>query len=344
MGAEIFMSVLTQLGSYYDSIIGTLMGSFGGFARAIVYLYFVLMAIGFVKASFGEHTKELAFSALLLVFLHTFVMETSAFKEWIMSPFLNLVFNLSSFFLRSGPGNDSVGQLFSRLDATFVLMKNTLDQLWPNSSFLMDAPNYIKATFALGLMTLTFGAAYIAYLMLLIVSVFGMYVLFIVGGICIFFGAFKKTRFITWAWCRALANYGLLMIFASIVMGICINGLESSMTQLAANSDPSLGYFTREIGYVVAWSLLTVGLLLKSADFAAALSGGMAGSTSMVTGGLAMAGGAIFSGAQMITQNQYTRAAAGRFASSVMNAGPYAYSKMLGIARTSSEQKGIERR
>ena len=333
MGTEIILSVLGQLETYLALIFGSFMASFGGFMSAFVVLYMLLMGLAFFKSTFAEHTKEIGVSIILVIILHGFIMDYSAYQYWVVSPVKNTVLDMSSFFANAGAGGGGIEGIFRKLDEAVIKMKETTDYIFPHTNFLMDAGNYIKATMALGAMALAFGAVYVAYAILVCMGFFSLYVLFIVGGPCIFFGAFKATRFVTWSWCRALANYALLIVFASMVMGICINGISSSMDLLAQNSDPSMGYFTREIGYVVCWSLLSLGLLLKSADYASALSGGMAGSTAMVTGGLALTGGALFGASKMAADNRFTRGAGKRLGNGLGAIGSRAYSAMKGINR-----------
>ncbi|MEW6594153.1 MAG: type IV secretion system protein [Thermodesulfobacteriota bacterium] len=338
MGTEIILVVLDSLDKYFMLIFGSFMASFGGFARAFVLLYLLLMGIGYLKAKFGEHTKEIGWSILLIIALHVFVMELAVYKEWFVDPIKRITMHMASFFVNAGMGgSDGLEGLFTRLDDAFVKMETTVDAIFPTGNLIMFASDYIKATLALGAMTLAFGAVYVAYVITLCMGFFSMYVLFVVGGICIFFGAFKQTRHVTWSWCRAVANYALLVIFASMIMGICVDGISHAMDKLAANSDPSLGYFTREIGYVICWSLLSLGLLLKSADYAAALSGGMAGSTAMITGGLAMTGGAMFSASKLAYNNPFTRGAANKVGGWIKEGASRAYSKMKGIKRSSGE-------
>lgn len=334
MGTEILLVVLDSLDKYFMQIFGSFMASFGGFARAFVVLYCLLMGIGYLKARFGEHSKEIGWSIVLIITLQFFIMETAVYKGWVVDPIKKTTVNLASFFVNAGMGSgDGLEGLFTRLDDAFVKMKTTVDAIFPTGNLIMFASDYIKATLTLGAMTLAFGAVYAGYVILLCMGFFSMYVLFVVGGVCIFFGAFKQTRHVTWSWCRAVANYALLVIFASMIMGICVDGISHAMDKLVANSDRSLGYFTREIGYVICWSLLSLGLLLKSADYAAALSGGMAGSTAMITGGLAMTGGAMFAATKLAYDNRFTRGAANKAGGWVKEGASRAYSATRGIKR-----------
>lgn len=335
MGVDIIGAVLGQLGIYFTAIFGALMESFGSFARAFVLLYFLVMGIAFFRATFKEHTMEVFWSILLLITLHAFIMETAVYAHWVVDPIKRTTVNAATFFVNAGTGGGGgIEGLFQKLDKAFIKMNDTIDYIFPTGNILINAGDYIKATMALGAMTLAFGAVYVAYVILLCMGFFSMYVLFVVGGVCIFFAAFKRTRHVTWSWCRALANYALLVIFASMVMGICVNGITLAMDSLAKHADPSLGYFTREIGYVICWSLLSLGMLLKSADYAAALSGGMAGSTTMITGGLAMTGGAIFAASKLAYDNRFTRGAASTASGYVGAAGSRAYSALKGIKRS----------
>lgn len=334
MGVDIIGALLKGLDAYLALIFSSFMASFGGFMKAFVVLYMLLMAIAFLKATFAEHTKEIGVSIILLIVLQEFIKDYSVYQYWVVSPIRNTALQMASFFVNAGTGGGGgVEELFVKLDKGFIKMNEAMSWMFPTSNPLLHTFVFVAATLALGAMTLAFGAVYVAFIILICMGFFSMYVLFIVGGPCIFFGAFKATRFVTWSWCRALANYTLLIVFASLVMGLCINGISTAMDSLVANSDPSLGCFTREVGYVICWSLLSLGLLLKSADYASALSGGMAGSTAMVTGGLALAGGAMFSASKMAANNPATRLAGKGIRKGLGAIGNRAYSAMKGIKR-----------
>lgn len=336
MGVDIIGAVLKQLDAYLALIFGSFMASFGGFMKAFVVLYLLLMGIAFIKSTFAEHTKEIGLSIILVIVLQEFIKDYSVYQYWVVAPVRDTALHMASFFVNAGTGGGGDGGLegiFFKLDESFLKMADTVQFLFPKANPLWHPFDFVSAIMSLGAMTLAFGLVYIAYMILVCMGFFSMYVLFIVGGPCIFFGAFKTTRFVTWSWCRALANYTLLVVFASLVMGICINGISTSMDSLAANSDPSMGYFTREIAYVICWSLLSFGLLLKSADYASALSGGMAGSTAMITGGLAIVGGGLFAASKMATNNSFTRGAAKGLGQGLSVIGNRAYSNMKGINR-----------
>lgn len=342
MGVEIIGSVLDELDKYLAAVFGGLMGSFGLFIRAFVVLYLLIMSVGYFRASFAEHTKEVGWSIVLVITLQAFVMETTVYHHWIVNPIKATAINMAGFFVNVGRGGGGLEGIFQKLDEAFIKMNDTIEYIYPHKNFLMNAKEYFLATMALGSMALAFGAVYVAYMILVCMSFFSMYVLFVVGGICIFFGAFKQTRTVTWSWCRAIANYALLLVFASIVMGICINGITHAMDQLAQHSDPSLGYFTREVGYVICWSLLSLGLLLKSADYAAALSGGMAGSTAMITGGLAITGGAMFAASKLAYDNRFTRGAGSAAAGYIGAGARRASSALKGIKRSSGGESNTD--
>lgn len=334
MGAEIVGAVLKQLDAYLALIFGSFMASFGGFMSAFVVLYMLLMGLAFFKSTFAEHTKEIGVSIILIIVLQEFIKDYSAYQYWVVSPIRNTALDMASFFVNAGTGGErGIEELFMKLDEAFIKMKQATDHMFPRGNPLTQAGEFILATMALGTMTLAFGTVYVAFTILICMGFFSMYILFIVGGPCVFFGAFKATRFVTWSWCRALANYALLIVFASLVMGICIDGISHAMDSLVANSDRSLGYFTREVGYVIVWSAFSLGMLLKSADYASALSGGMAGSTAMITGGLALTGGAMFSASKMATNNPATRLAGKGIRKGLGAIGNRAYSAMKGIKR-----------
>lgn len=337
MSLEIVTYILHRLNSYLLAVHEPLMSSYGGIARAIVVLYVMIMGIGYLRASFGEHSNEILSSIVLVIILQSFIMETQVYIEWIVEPILKTVLALASFFINAG-GTTSFEGVFVKLDESFILMKNTLEVIAPDTwNPIVEFGYFIKSFCALGVMTIAFGAVYITYMVVVVMGFFSMYVLFIVGGPCLFFAAFKKTRFLAWSWLRAIANYALLIIFSSIVMAICVNGIEEAVKHLAKYGDPSFGYMTREVGYVVCWSFITIGILLKSPEYAAAITGGMAGSTSMATAGLGLTGGVLVSTIKFTGENRFSQRLLNNRASNIKK------DLSLGGGRPYSASKGIYR-
>ena len=166
----------------------------------------------------------------------------------------------------------------------------------PKDNFLTNAGLYIKAAAALTLLGLAFAAAYFAFFFLFAMSIFAIHVLFIVGGICIIFAAFPQTRHITWQWIRTLVNYGLTAIFASLIMGMFLSGINTAIDDLARIAQATNEIFTPEYATALVWAALAFGMLLKAPDLAAALSGGTAGSTAGITAGLSLVSTSILKG------------------------------------------------
>jgi hypothetical protein len=127
----------------------------------------------------------------------------------------------------------------------------------------------------------------------MLLAIFALHIYFLVGGIFLFFLVLKNTRHLFWAWFRAVMNQGMVMIFAAIVMSMCFFGIDEASKTFVATADVSKGFFRLEYAMIIAWCVVCFIMLLKVPDLAAALSGGMAGSTMEIARTVSMIGGGV---------------------------------------------------
>jgi type IV secretory pathway VirB6-like protein len=294
-GYALFMSFFTKLDLYVSSIFTALMTAFGNFGRAFVVLYIVCMAIFLMYGNGGEKTKSLGVSIILLALLWAMIMETNLYFNWFIDPIVGITLDLSSFFIGAvGSDNFPVGSglstLFKNLDAISFKVFDLAFKVKPSGNFALNAWSYLQTGLLAVILLGCFTAAYVAFLVQIILGFFSMYVMFVVGGICIFFAAFRQTRFIFWAWLKAVINYSLLVVFSSIVMSICFFGLSDAIDKLIVYKGAA-ALATPAYWMTICWAILTFAMLRKAADYASSLSGGQAGSTSNIVGSIGAAAG-----------------------------------------------------
>ncbi len=304
-GYALFVSFYGKLNIYISTVFSTLMEHFSGFAIAFGTLYII---IGAYRVLWGKGLSSLSEAGEVgmgLVFagalLQGMIYGNNYYMDWVVLPVVQTTTKLAGFFINEISGDTLTGSgikaLFQGLDAlSYQIFDFLLKYDPPGASWATNAWGYMQAGLLVIALFASYAGAYVVFLVLLILGYFSLYVLFTVGGICIFFGCFKKTRFIFTSWVKAVANYALVIVFTSIIMSICYFGLQQELTALMALKG-SNALFTTQYLSALCWSILTFGVLLKAPDFAAALSGGQAGSTSGIAGGIGMVASA---GAPMV--------------------------------------------
>jgi len=337
-GLNIFAAFLNQINSFITTVFPKLMDSFDVFAYAFVLLYIVVVGILLMKGTFGkEKSIEFAASMIILVILGP-LMTTGGFFKWFVQPVIGSVMDIAGFFVNAVhsdlPGGSGLSALFAGMDEMSFKLFDILFKIEPDGNFLTNAWKYLRMGSLVLLLLIIYSAAYVTFLALMIMGFFSMYVLFIVGGVCIFFAAFKQTRFIFFAWLKGIINYALLVIFASIIMSICYFGLADTVESLIDLNTVNI-VFTKQYWACVCWSLLTIAMLLKAPDFASQLSGGMAGSTSGIAGGLAVVGGggAAVAGKAAQSGSAYIGKGAAAAAPAAVSGMQRAYSQIIGLPK-----------
>jgi len=348
-GYALFYSFFEKLNVFLVTVFSSLMESFGGFATAFLLLYIVLVGIDTMYTN-----KIIKSQSDLMEFIGSIIiagvlvagLEYGFYKEWFVNPIVGTTTKLASFFI--GTINDDfasgsgIKSLFQNLDAlSFKIFDFLLKYDPPGATWATNAWGYMQAGLLAIALFASYAGAYTVFLVLLILGYFSMYVLFTVGGVCIFFAAFSKTRFIFYSWLKAVINYALVIVFTSIIMSICYFGLSEELTALIAIKG-SGSLFTTQYLSALCWSVLTFGVLLKAPDFAAALSGGQAGSTSSIAGGIgavAGAGASVMGLSAMTGQGGGAAQAGGRMAMAGGKAGGNL--AMQAAARPFSAMKGM---
>lgn len=287
LGSIIINHLMTQIERYQASIFGGLTEGFLGFSRAFVTLYVVLVGYRVLMGKTGERAKEWATSVVLLVVLQGVLFESRAYAEWITEPIKSIMFSLAA--LMSGGGDDAFAA-FGRLDSVMLTITQAVDRLDPGGNLLTNTMAYLKVAAASLLLLIFTGGLYLVYLVLIGLALFAVYILFLIGPPFLFFAVFSETRFIAWAWVKAVAQYALWFVLLSLVMGIGIEGIELAGGMLSNWDVVRDGVFTKQYAMTLLMCALVSYFLLKVADISSALTGGT-GMQSGLAGGM-LAGGA----------------------------------------------------
>jgi hypothetical protein len=278
---SIFMLLVNNYNAYFISIFDSLMDSFGVFFRGIMVLYTVF--IGYMYMTNRDEGAKLLKSYLLVAMFYTFVMETDLYMYTVYEPFMSMVEDLSTFFLQ-GKVYSSV---FATLDDLAIKFIVKSADLWPSGSWWPS--DYIFAIVGYVALYGFFFTMIFAFLAIYVISFFSMCLFLLLGGIFILLGCIDKTRSMFFAWLKNLLQFAFTIIFASIILGITSDGVMNSIDDLGRLDVNN--FLTVEFFGFIGWCAITIVLFLKSADFAAGLTGTIAGSTVALAGGMARAGG-----------------------------------------------------
>jgi len=343
---KIFRLFQTVLDDYLITILTKIPGSFTGLAVILTALYVFYVMIQVPLGNISK-PKEAVMTCFLLILCNSLIFDALTYISWIVSPFSDLTYKLAGFFVTTENVFSGSEQLFG-IDACFSRLGGLMDKtfqfcfsLQPKLSMmdLWKAFMNVSAFFMLITPILVYS---LSYLTLCCISLFMSYILWVVGPIFIFCFCFKGARGYFKNWATALLNYALIIIFASLLVGITSNVINLSMKKLYnTTGDFHALMFEPSFWLVFFINLLSIGLLLKVPDIAASLSGGQAGSTAGITGGISAIGGLAASG------GAFAMAKGGAFAGKAgavgAGMGRNAYSKFAppGVKNTADKTRNL---
>lgn len=299
---DIYNQLQASIAKATSGVFGGFMGSFGTLAIGIAALYIAITAIRMIRGDV-EHIKEALTTMFLLAVISNIIFNTASWTSWVVEPILQTITGTSNFLVSKATGGATGDIQASMFDATDKIM-SAVTQMGKSSSIWDTLKNFdIKfASFvaqiavSVAIFTIT-----VTYLLILLLNWFKIYILLGIGGVWMFFAAFKSTRHIFWAWLRAVANYGLVVVFASLVMGVCIGIIGEQASAFATqNFDTVDPLFNQEFIALIIACVITWCFLLQAPDLAAALSGGSAGNTAGIAGVVSMGAGALYGGAKWV--------------------------------------------
>lgn len=294
-GGDIYILLQNTLDAYTESITTAIHGQLGDVVHLIVSFYFIF---GFFGVMTHRFKPDMLWSVVLIPCLWSLLSYDNLYLEYCCYPFLDLAEGASSFLIGfTGAENvTDIYSLFRALDSIFSKLWTTVMSLSPSGGILSDTIHLFKVELALTIITIAYLLVYICFFVTLCTSIFSMYALFMLGGPFVFLAAFRKTRHLTMNWIRALFTFALTIIFSCLVMAICLHGFELTISVFTATK---LGdeIFSLQYISVVVMAALAFILVLKTPSLAAALTGGQADNSSMLSSTLSMAGGVAVAGA-----------------------------------------------
>ncbi len=335
---NLFAAFFEKFNDFMAAIFPQLSEPLNHLVTAFVTLYIIVISIAIMCTKLGGKEKEFFISMILLAGLKLFLFDFDVYNYWVIGPLIGSVLDLSGFFInivnttnQNNYGGSGLSALFNALDALSFKLFDFVTKIEVKGNFIWNAWTYMQTGTGVLILFASYAAAYVAFLAMMIMGVFSMYVFFAVGGICIFFAAFKETRFIFFAWLKGVSNYALLVVFASIIMSICYFGLSETIDKLIQKEGHNIIFTSQYLG-AVCWSLLTIGMLLKAPDFASQLTGAVAGSTSGIAAGMSLSGS---SGAMMLGNAATAGGSAGwtgiKKGGQIASGGTRAFSRMMGL-------------
>lgn len=316
ISAVVFSNLILMCTQYVASIYEGLMDSFGLFFRAIVTLYIVYTGFRYYKAESKVSVYDLLLSCVIASSIYSVVFEWAWFYDFVIKTAVNLTLDISSYFISKAPtsggaeGFGNVHEVFNSLDQTVMVFFRSIQDLSPKGNLLTNAWRYVCFVLAMGPLFMAFLAMYAAFFVVFGVAFFSMFIFFILGGPCLLFVAFKETRHVFFTWCRGLLNYMLLAVVAAIVMGICGKGISEAVSAFTAQSETVSVIISESYLKILIWCAFCFAMILKSPDFAAHMTGTMAGSTSGIAGALSAGTSAL--GGGLFAASKFTGVAAGR--------------------------------
>lgn len=290
LATAIFNTLVETGGDVIDTTYAVIMGSWPGLT--IVTLYIIAVGYAVIMGRMGDRSKEWALSALLMTVIGGIAADQGSYSEWIAGPIYDMAFNLAAVGAQSGEGG-GVAATFNLMETTIGRTLAIIDNLDVPGNILTNGWLYMKvgaATFVLGLLGV---ALYLATLALMCIAFFSLFMMLLVGGPCLWLVSFKETRHITWAWLRATANYSLWAFFIGIVASVGVTLTDAAITDLMRWDIARDGVFTKRLGASMLLMALTIYMLLKAADWAAAITGGTSTNTGIIGAMGSMAGGAL---------------------------------------------------
>lgn len=294
---NIFTSIESKLDGAVYELFQHIMGSaFSDFAHAFLVIYIMIVSYLVIKGLSGSKTKEMAMSLILLPALWSFVFNVDTYFDWFVDPFIDTSMNLAGFIIAKIPPEDNMAAL-DGVKGIFKSLDGLSDEFF-RFMFEIEYPGGVRnlgpffKSFSLAMVLLVlYSAAYGAFVVIMTIGIFSMYVLFTVGGVCIFTAVFSSTRKIFYSWLRGLFHYALIIVFASIVMALCYFGLYQAIHKLMQLKGTASLYSPAYVE-TLCWAVLSLAMQMKAPEYASQLSGAQAGNTGALAGGIGMVAGA----------------------------------------------------
>jgi hypothetical protein len=222
-------------------------------------------------------------------------MNTGAYTTWIAAPIYATAMQALAVGAQALDGGTAKA-MFDALEEQIGQAMTIIDNINVPGNFITNAWLYIKVAAAMLILVLLACALYTVALALVCIAFFSLFMMLLAGGPCLWLASFKETRHITWAWLRSTANYTVWLFFLGLVVAVGLILLEAAVTDLGSWDLERDGVFNIQIGGTMFLMALTIYMLLKATDWAAALTGGSSTNTGVI-GAMGGAAGAALGGA-----------------------------------------------
>lgn len=295
--ASAYSDFMGQLVSATTGLGSGLTGQFQSIAVLIVTLYVAITGIRALRGD-GAPFKEAVTTIALVVIIANIVFNPGNFDNWISGPIIGTIKGVADFLVSKASGGQA-GNIINTLAGGMDKIMAACVQLDRIDSWLPT--KLLAALVAQIALSVSYLMVIVTFMLISLMTWAGIYLMNVFGAICLFFVCFGSTRHIFWAWLRTMCNYGLVIVFASLVMGVCLKIMGPQLDKLVVMDYGGVHPLLNGPTYTcVAINVLSWCLLLRAPDFAAALSGGSAGNTAGIAGVVSMAAGAAYSGAQWV--------------------------------------------
>ncbi|MCP3943013.1 MAG: type IV secretion system protein, partial [Desulfobacteraceae bacterium] len=222
---KLYISFFKALNVFLATTYDSLMKHFTGFAIIFTVGYMLFVGYMIMMGKFSKGNMISAGISLVILPAITFLFVKGDYLIWVVNPIVNTTTALSCYFIGLAQGSwttsgEGLQGLFYNLDNMCYKIFDLVVKMDPPGGFMSKTWLFFQAIVAAIILFASYVAAYVAFLVQILLGFFCMYVFLVVGGICIFFAAFKQTRHIFFAWLKGLINYSLLIIFSSLIMTI----------------------------------------------------------------------------------------------------------------------------
>jgi hypothetical protein len=266
---QYFGLIIDGMNAFMDNSYQAFIEAFRPFAILLLTTYILICAI-MIFTGRSEKPKEMLVTALTAIIISGIVFEYGVYKDWIVDSVIDQTMSLMGFFVGKASATSNASQFFEVMDINFAQIFNMLNLKADDIGWTTGW----KINLLIFLLTLVYSALYIVFAIIVIASFFALYVFFIIGGIPLFLAIMPSTRFVFWAWLRAIATYALIPMFAAIVMSITLAAVSGVVADLQIRDGDVWNY---SVGAAFFVGFLSIFFLLKCSEFAAALTGGQSG-------------------------------------------------------------------
>lgn len=283
---DIFRAFDDQIKQNVELLYDMITSQFYIIAVLITGFYILFVSLMLMNGKIAEARKEFTASIFLVIFMVPFVFDSSLYMETFVKPFTNTIFRLAGFIASLGESDDLLSPM-RKLQEIFDTYRAYADYLDDQGKALspLFTMKLWAAIILLGVCLLGSG---ITFFLMILYNLFMVYIMFIVGGPCLFFISFSKTRHIFWGWLRGLMTFALSIVLAALIISVALFAIQGSVEELYETK--AVGIFTDAYFAAVLIAILVWYALKKTSYIVAMLVGGAENASHGIT---AVAGGVV---------------------------------------------------